>query len=145
VVAAISLLPFVAIVIQQISSVAKSAWLDGPAKSAASKTASRSSPSRQPRSLNMRKIWLGIAGAVVCLALVLAVVGRGLSTLRDNGTPEAGKMEGDKMHGDKMQGGKMEGDKMANGKMEGGKMEGGKMEGDKMSNGKMSGDKMESK
>jgi pentapeptide MXKDX repeat protein len=55
----------------------------------------------------MRKVWLGIVGAVVCLGLGLAVVGYdALTANKDN-------MSGDKMQGDRMQGDKMQGDKMS--------------------------------
>jgi pentapeptide MXKDX repeat protein len=69
----------------------------------------------------MRKIWLGILGAVVCLGLGLAVVGFGLSTT-------AGKHN---MSGDKTTAGK---DNMSGGNMSGGNMTAGKdnMSGDKM-------------
>jgi pentapeptide MXKDX repeat protein len=61
----------------------------------------------------MRKLWLGVAGAIVCLGLGLAVVGCGSSS------PDKGKMGTDKMGGDKMGGDKMGGDKMGGDKMGG--------------------------
>jgi pentapeptide MXKDX repeat protein len=60
----------------------------------------------------MRKVWLGIVGAVVCLGLGLTVVGCGSSPTPDNGNMSGDKMGGDKMSGDKMGGDKMGGDKM---------------------------------
>jgi pentapeptide MXKDX repeat protein len=75
----------------------------------------------------MRKIWLGIVGAVVCLGLGLAVVGCSSST-----TPDNGMMGGDKMSGNKMAGDEKAGDKMAGDKVAGDKMAGDKMAGDKM-------------
>jgi pentapeptide MXKDX repeat protein len=69
----------------------------------------------------MRKVWLGIVGAVVCLGLVLAVVGCSSSTANK-----------DKMGGDRMQSDKMGADKMSDDKMAGGKMSDDKMAGDKM-------------
>jgi pentapeptide MXKDX repeat protein len=68
----------------------------------------------------MRKIWLGIVGAVVCLALVLVVVGRGSSSA-DKGTTAGDKMGTDKMgtnNGtDRMGTDKMGGDRMGTEKM----------------------------
>jgi pentapeptide MXKDX repeat protein len=80
--------------------------LDGPSRSGASKTESRPSPSRQHWSLNIRNVWLGIVGAVVCLGLGLAVVGC------DSSTASKDKMGADRMGGDRMSGDKMNGDKM---------------------------------
>jgi len=67
----------------------------------------------------MRKIWLGIVGAVVCLSVGLAVVGC------DSSAASKIKMSGDKMSdkvGDKMSD-RMGGDKMAGEKMGGDKMD----------------------
>jgi pentapeptide MXKDX repeat protein len=62
----------------------------------------------------MRKVWLGIVGAVVCLGLGLAVVGCDSS----KGVGKD-KMQGDKMGADKMAGDKMGGEKMGTDKMSG--------------------------
>ena len=71
----------------------------------------------------MRKIWLGIVGAVVCLGLGLAVVGcdssKGAGKAKMQGDTMADKMAGDNMASDKMSGDKMSGDKMAGDKMSG--------------------------
>ena len=73
----------------------------------------------------MRKVWLGIVGAVVCLGLGLAVVGC-------DSSKGAGKdkMQGDKMSSDKMGAGKMGSDKMSGDKMGTEMMGGGKMSGE---------------
>ena len=69
----------------------------------------------------MRRIWLGILGAVVCLGLGLAVVGCDSAT--------AGK---NKMGSDKTDAGTMGGDKPDAGMMGGDKPDAGKMGGNKM-------------
>ena len=69
----------------------------------------------------MRKVWLGIVGAVVCLGLGLAVVGCDSAT--------AGK---NKMGSDKTDAGTMGGDKPDAGMMGGDKPDAGKMGGNKM-------------
>jgi pentapeptide MXKDX repeat protein len=60
----------------------------------------------------MRKVWLGILGAVVCLGLGLTVVGCDSSKGTGKDKMQGDKMQGDKMGGDKMGGDKMSGDKM---------------------------------
>jgi pentapeptide MXKDX repeat protein len=77
----------------------------------------------------MSKIWRVMAGAVVFVALSLAVVGCGASSSRTKTEPMGtAKMSGDKMSTGKMNDGNMSGDKMAPGKMSGDKMSTGKME-----------------
>jgi pentapeptide MXKDX repeat protein len=75
----------------------------------------------------MRKVWLSIAGAVVCLGLGLAVVGWGSWTGAGNHN-----MQGDNMQGGNMQGGNMQGDDMQGGNMQGGNMQADRMSGDNM-------------
>jgi pentapeptide MXKDX repeat protein len=75
----------------------------------------------------MRKVWLGIAGAVICLGLGLAIVGYGSST-----TPDKGNLAGDNMAGHKTAGDNMAGGNMSGGNMAGGNTSGGNMSGDKM-------------
>ena len=58
----------------------------------------------------MRRVWLGIVGAVVCLSLGLAVVGCNTSTTPDK------KMDDNKMTDNKMTDSKMTNDKMADNK-----------------------------
>jgi pentapeptide MXKDX repeat protein len=86
-----------------------------------SKTEGRSASSRHHWSLNMRKVWLGILGAVVCLGLGLAVVGC------DSATANKDQMGGAKMGGDRMRGTELQRDKMGSGMMSDDKMAGDKM------------------
>jgi pentapeptide MXKDX repeat protein len=73
----------------------------------------------------MRKVWLGIVGAVVCLGLGLAIVGFGSST------PDKDKMGADNMSGE-MGADNMSGDKMGADNMGADNISGDKMAGDKM-------------
>jgi len=75
----------------------------------------------------MRRIWAGIFGTLMGLALGLAVVGCGSSTTADK---------------DNMSGGNRSSGNMGGGDMSSGTMSGGNMGGDTMSGGNMGGDKM---
>jgi hypothetical protein len=81
---------------------------------------------KKQRSLIMRRIWAGIFGTLMGLALGLAAVGCGSSTTADK---------------DKMSNGNMSGGNMSSGDMSG-NMSGGNMGSDNMSGGNMGGDKM---
>jgi hypothetical protein len=93
----------------------------------------------------MRKVWLGIVGAVVCLGLGLAVVGCDSSKGAGKDKMQGDKMATDKMGGDNMQGDKMSSDKMGAGKMGSDKMSGDKMGTEMMGGGKMSGEAKDKK
>jgi pentapeptide MXKDX repeat protein len=76
----------------------------------------------------MRKVWLGIVGAVVVLGLGLAVAAWGISTTSDRDSMGGNNMGTNNMSTNKMADNNMSTNKMADNNMSGNNMAGDKMD-----------------